>query len=902
MQNLCVKVINMKKIFFLIFLGVFIGLFAELIDLNKASLDELKKLPITEQQAKDIYDFRYYQQYFTSFYDLRKIPSIDQKTLLKLKPLVMVSHYIEQDKAAQRREQIYYLIERLGSNEGFQEGVSDVWENYLMTPRDINKLTFSEVLNMPNVSPIDAAAILKRQAKGDTIANYRDLRKTPGLSHYGATNLKNYIYYSESEQKSDKLFIDYQLKYNDNVYEEEAEEMYKESMVSAMDGSNSISPRQKNQSFWGYFQMDKYSPAISNKFRIRLGNKWQAGILYNSRKGEPNIFQQNLKNIFSKFLPFSSNDLTDEISIDNKMFAGYHNKNIKVILGNYRATFGEGLVMENTDFYSSRKTGFGFSKRITGIIGDLSRTQEYALRGSAIEWNSPHLNAAFFYSNDKKDAVVFDSNNNGIIDEEDNLFSYITATRRFTDEEIENAEQFFNNYSWTDDTGVSHTNEFAINIAPRSDAFQEEIRGGHLEISPIIGTHFGFTGYEAVYDRYFQVYSPDSLKYLLIRTNDDADKKYKIMDSEIAALYSTKTENYERNYRRVIGFDWRTVLNNTSVQGEYAELSVDGSEFKLGDDPKAMIISAYTQFSDLYLLSLYRDYDLDFDNPYARGFSEHEKFDDTVFDKYAYTLNNPLLADLYINSAQAQAERGVYFETRYRMNRYLTLSRAYLDLWERKADARKSLRFQGEMDFRPIYQLSLRLKYKHQINRYDDDADKGVSKTDETTARIIAYLSNYDKISLEYRYNKVWFPPYPYLSNDAEAHTPDSNENDTIAEGTSLIHGDYINVDYVHNFNKNLKVAGSFIFWDGHGISHWDWEDMEIDFMGEKGMKFWFSIHDRISNNLYLTLKYKIKHYRTKEEEWRAWWNEPSEDVGENYFARVERKEHSIRLQLDWKF
>ena len=77
---------------------------------------------------------------------------------------------------------------------------------------------------------------------------------------------------------------------------------------------------------------------------------------------------------------------------------------------------------------------------------------------------------------------------------------------------------------------------------------------------------------------------------------------------------------------------------------------------------------------------------------------------------------------------------------------------------------------------------------------------------------------------------------------------------------------------------------------------------MEIDFMGEKGMKFWFSIHDRISNNLYLTLKYKIKHYRTKEEEWRAWWNEPSEDVGENYFARVERKEHSIRLQLDWKF
>ena len=222
------------------------------------------------------------------------------------------------------------------------------------------------------------------------------------------------------------------------------------------------------------------------------------------------------------------------------------------------------------------------------------------------------------------------------------------------------------------------------------------------------------------------------------------------------------------------------------------------------------------------------------------------------------------------------------------------MNRIYLDIWERKADSRKSVRFQGELDFRPIYKLSLRLKYKHQTNRYDDDADRAVSKTNETTGRIIANLSNFDRISLEYRYLSVWGPPYPYLTNDPDI-------GNTIIQGSSLSHADYICVDYTHNFNKNLKVQGSFIFWDGNGISHWDWEDMEIDFMGEGGMKFWFAIHDKIANNLFLTLKYKIKDYKTKENEWRAWWNEPP-DEGECYFQTVKKTEQSIRLQLDWKF
>jgi hypothetical protein len=67
-----------------------------------------------------------------------------------------------------------------------------------------------------------------------------------------------------------------------------------------------------------------------------------------------------------------------------------------------------------------------------------------------------------------------------------------------------------------------------------------------------------------------------------------------MMDAEIAGMYSTMnitadgdTVFYD-NQRTVVGFDANTVLGNTSIQGEYAELSVDGKDASLGDDPKAI--------------------------------------------------------------------------------------------------------------------------------------------------------------------------------------------------------------------------------------------------------------------------------------------------------------------------
>jgi len=192
----------------------------------------------------------------------------------------------------------------------------------------------------------------------------------------------------------------------------------------------------------------------------------------------------------------------------------------------------------------------------------------------------------------------------------------------------------------------------------------------------------------------------------------------------------------------------------------------------------------------------------------------------------------------------------------------------------------------------------MRLRYKNQVNRYDDDAERGVSKTNEYTMAVRTFLSNRDFLELEYRYNTVWNPPYTSLTN------PVVEGENSMAAAMTLMTGDYIGVNYTHNFGSSLKVQGSFLYWFGHGISHWDWEDMEIDFMGERGSKAWIALTSRISQNLYMNLKFRNKTYQDKELRIRNYnlSDDPILLDDPVYFQRVEHSENTIRFSLDYRF
>ncbi|HOD54390.1 MAG TPA: competence protein ComEA, partial [Candidatus Cloacimonadota bacterium] len=185
----------------------------------------------------------------------------------------------------------------------------------------------------------------------------------------------------------------------------------------------------------------------------------------------------------------------------------------------------------------------------------------------------------------------------------------------------------------------------------------------------------------------------------------------------------------------------------------------------------------------------------------------------------------------------------------------------------------------------------------------DDDADRGVSKTSEVSGIVTSYLSNRDRLQFEYRYTKVWGPPYPYLTNDAILPVDDNgnSSDDTTVQSMVLMKGDFLKVDFTHNINDLLRFRTGIGYWNGHGVSHWDWEDMEIDFMGEQGLKYWVLLQNKIANNLYLSMRLRAKYYKTKELEVRTWWNESISEQ-EVYFRNVNKDDYAVRLQLDWRF
>ena len=71
-----------------------------------------------------------------------------------------------------------------------------------------------------------------------------------------------------------------------------------------------------------------------------------------------------------------------------------------------------------------------------------------------------------------------------------------------------------------------------------------------------------------------------------------------------------------------------------------------GFSFSFGDDPSAMVLNAYTQYDNVNFLILYRNYDLEFDNPYQRSFSNYQRYKTSIFED-TYWLEDPVYGFLY---------------------------------------------------------------------------------------------------------------------------------------------------------------------------------------------------------------------------------------------------------------
>ncbi|MCD6579461.1 hypothetical protein J7L48_08285, partial [bacterium] len=743
---------------------------------------------------------------------------------------------------SKRLNSLYYILARQSDEEGLQEGVTDEWTDYLLSPFNINRGTYTQFLNMPSVSPVDAFAIAMKLKDSGSISSVRSLRNTSGLSSWGYRNLRNFVDYSDAEYDNKLHFLG-QVYFDNTPYLQDDEEMM--AALVALYGNSGAD-------FLRNYMYTK--PALMTKLRIRrelpkFGKEIKIGGLLSRQYGDD--------------FP---------ITRTSKYFVEYrYNDTNKLIVGDYRLAFGQGLIMENSDYYSPRKTGLGFSKRIIGLIGDTSRTEEFRMHGVATQLNIGPVNSTLFYSHDKKDAIL---NDDGTVQ------YYIINKPAFTNE------------------GLGILNQIALDTFPNSwltsipipsgrDVLDEKTFGANVKIEITPGNYFAFTGYQSTYDKFFHPLSYDEF---IKAINPDNQEKYepKIdpdVNEEYFLLYDNLGEKTSK--RTILGGEFGLNYKNVNIQGEYGKLINGGQAF---------IMSAYTQYNSLNILALYRNIDVDYDNPYARPFAENPRFNDTFFEKASYMLANPLNGDLYTQSPWSQPEEGIYLETRYQFSRAFTISRAYIDIWRRKGDNRPSMRFQGDLEYKPIFALRINLKQKFLWNKLDNSDARSISRSSETTLRIRGRLSDYDQVGFEYFYSYTNLPPYPYLSNNAEPNV------DNLVVGSEKLYGSAYTFSYSRHFTKTFDIRMDLTFWDSPSSSLWDWEDTRIDFMGGKGHKYWFVLTDWLSPNINLKFKFWYKYITDTEHYVRAWWNDalPADYNAElyPYLSQVRKRQTALKFYM----
>ena len=822
----------MKHLLSLIFCFSFI--FSQKVFINSATIEELKILPLSENQIADVYDFILFQGPVSDIYDLIKISSLDAKDIESLKSLVSIKDNKNINIRASRISDRYRKVENWTSEEGANEGLVEVWLDRLAEPKNINSATWNDLMALQNVSPVDAVAVMKRIDEGK-ITYPKALRGAIGLSYWGYRNMVDFFTYDDTDT-TDSFHFWYNTTYKTLP-----------STTSFDDEVGMVD------------QISNHPGDLHHKMVATFGRHWKLSLATHRQLGE-------------KVYDFKVGDF--EVP-NSKWSLTYRDLKLgslkidRVILGNFSATIGQGVIFENTDFFSPRRSGYSWSRRVHGVFPDISRTRQYALRGAAFQAGNKMIDLMGFVSRNKRDAIL------NIADS--SVASMITLYPR-------------TNSGFGADSL----------LMPMLETLEEVTYGGSVRLIPLYGTFIGFSAYESLYDRPIR---PDIATTVIADANEGKflTSIGNTADTEIAAMYSSYGESSfwdkAKSFRRVFGMDFSTVIRNIALQGEYGVLDKNGDMKVNGSDPKAFVFSGYAQFNNFSLLVVYRDYDLGFDNPYQRSFSNYSRYKGSIFEDTFY-LEDPIYGFLYTGQAQPQSEKGIYINSRYQPHRALVLSGDF-DTWTRAADQARYFRTVMRAQYRPVFNMRFSIRHKWQKRGSMNHLDPSAYYSQETIIRSQIRLSGYDQIELMWVRSWVDFSNRRRLTNDL---TSGGEEPSLI--GSAGTGSEAIGFKVTHNFNQRMKAMGQVIFYNGF---IWNFEDTDFRVFDSNSdaVRYWLSLFSRINDRWAVRLKWTVDSSAPV----TNYIFEPSDPTGQFPDQRLSWKTVSgenftndIRLQLDYAF
>ena len=822
----------MKHLLSLIFCFSFI--FSQKVFINSATIEELKSLPLSENQIADVYDFILFQGPVSDIYDLIKISSLDAKDIESLKSLVSIKDNKNINIRASRISDRYRKVENWTSEEGANEGLVEVWLDRLAEPKNINSATWNDLMALQNVSPVDAVAVMKRIDEGK-ITYPKALRGAIGLSYWGYRNMVDFFTYDDTDT-TDSFHFWYNTTYKTLP-----------STTSFDDEVGMVD------------QISDHPGDLHHKMVATFGRHWKLSLATHRQLGE-------------KVYDFKVGDF--EVP-NSKWSLTYRDLKLgslkidRVILGNFSATIGQGVIFENTDFFSPRRSGYSWSRRVHGVFPDISRTRQYALRGAAFQAGNKMIDLMGFVSRNKRDAIL------NIADS--SVASMITLYPR-------------TNSGFGADSL----------LMPMLETLEEVTYGGSVRLIPLYGTFIGFSAYESLYDRPIR---PDIATTVIADANEGKflTSIGNTADTEIAAMYSSYGESSfwdkAKSFRRVFGMDFSTVIRNIALQGEYGVLDKNGDMKVNGSDPKAFVFSGYAQFNNFSLLVVYRDYDLGFDNPYQRSFSNYSRYKGSIFEDTFY-LEDPIYGFLYTGQAQPQSEKGIYINSRYQPHRALVLSGDF-DTWTRVADKARYFRTVMRAQYRPVFNMRFSIRHKWQKRGSMNHLDPSAYYSQETIIRSQIRLSGYDQIELMWVRSWVDFSNRRRLTNDLT-----SGGEEPSLVGSAGTGSEAIGFKVTHNFNQRMKAMGQVIFYNGF---IWNFEDTDFRVFDSNSdaVRYWLSLFSRINDRWAVRLKWTVDSSAPV----TNYIFEPSDPTGQFPDQRLSWKTVSgenftndIRLQLDYAF
>ncbi len=791
---------------------IFIIFTTQQIDLNRAGLEEIYRLPVDSNLAQNIYNHRQIYGPFKSVYELLNVPGINQEIFEEIKPLVKIAVPFPP-----RVEWGSIIAEqkKLASEEPPSKGAIDEWEDLLFAPININRARYDDLILIDRMTPIDAQAVLRTTSQKE-IKSSRDLRRVNGLSYYSYVALRRYVQYSDEVDKKFHGSLRLRLECNNRLDIGDDDEntatkiSYLEQAKAEID--NTIL-NLKNYYGWNDDDCEKLRKELDTSY-----------ILLKKLKAEPDQ-SFRLKGNYEKRLKIGILYHPEMDLIKGYVGLGDVGPIYRFYLGNYRVVWGEGIMVDNTDEYRAR-----VFTRSTGIYGDLTDNKNYAFIGAGGSFVLPipkymgNIKPSFFYSNTQRDAIL---NPDGTI-----------------------WRSIFNYYDYP----------------YFKDQLSEQVLGLNLRFLPVErinpGTYIAFEGM--------------MIEYPEERINPEPKWVDIPLDKYDPWFYPEITQLSKSSRRYYYGSEFSIPFKNTYLSGEYV-IQRDTMDNKA----VAYIFKSRIQYDYFYLNILYRYFGSNYDNPFNRGFSEYRRFEDTPFER-PYALVNPEFISIY-DDPVPKPEKGIFFETRYQITRNIILTRAYLDLFENLCYGLNNLRGYFEFEFQPVFPVRFRYAEKYVRKFLPRIIEPTLSQTIESSIRIMFYLSNFDNLIVEYRNGNV------YMSG---------SETDDME-----LSGGFLNFSFEHNFLTGFSIEGGLAIWKTDGMSQWIFEDTGIDFLSDRGIKYYVVTSQRIGN---LLMKLKFRKKQTMIEH-NGLYNNPDIYYPDLPGARVYdfvNHENTIRLnlQLDYIF